>query len=68
MVGASRKSFIGRITGAPAPGRSFGTAAAVALSAAGGAHIHRVHDVKEMREASAVAACIAAGAAEEERR
>lgn len=47
LVGVSRKSFIGRVTGDADPkgaGRLFGTMAAVALAAAGGACIVRVHD------------------------
>lgn len=48
-VGTSRKSFIGRITGKDDPAdRIFGTAATVALCAAAGVSIVRVHDVAEM--------------------
>ncbi|KAI9799488.1 MAG: trifunctional dihydropteroate synthetase [Piccolia ochrophora] len=51
LVGASRKGFIGKITGvAEAKERSWGTAAAVAAAVAGGADIVRVHDVKEMSQ------------------
>ena len=51
LVGTSRKSFIGKITGQADPAkRLFGTAATVALSVAAGASIVRVHDVKEMAE------------------
>ena len=50
MIGASRKSFIGHITGRPASERKFGTAASVAVAITRGAHIIRVHDVKEMAE------------------
>lgn len=50
MVGPSRKSFIGKITGATESGRAFGTAAAVAIAVANGADIVRVHDVREMRQ------------------
>jgi dihydropteroate synthase len=47
LVGPSRKSFIEAVTGEPlAGGRPFGTAAAVAWSAANGAAIVRVHDVR----------------------
>lgn len=49
LVGVSRKSFIGKITGHPVEDRAFGTAAAVALAIAAGADIVRVHDVAEMR-------------------
>ena len=51
LVGTSRKSFIGRITGKEKPAdRLFGTAATVALCAAAGISIVRVHDVAEMRD------------------
>lgn len=61
LVGTSRKSFIGKILDAPPDGRLLGTAASVALAVARGAHVLRVHEVKQMREAAAVAASIAAG-------
>ncbi len=49
LVGTSRKSFIGSITGKEKPSeRIFGTAATVALCAAAGVSIVRVHDVAEM--------------------
>jgi len=63
VFGPSRKSFIGALTGSPAPERRFGTAAAVAAAVLSGAHVLRVHDVKEMREVVQVAAAIR-GAAE----
>ncbi len=48
-IGASRKAFIGKLTGKDEPtGRIFGTAATVALCAAAGVSIVRVHDVAEM--------------------
>ncbi len=50
LVGPSRKSFIGHMTGLQPEDRIFGTAASVALCACKGAHILRVHDVKEMRQ------------------
>jgi dihydropteroate synthase len=50
LVGPSRKSFIGHMTGLLPEERIFGTAASVALCACKGAHILRVHDVKEMRQ------------------
>jgi dihydropteroate synthase len=55
MVGVSRKSFVGQITGKPAHERLFGTAAAVAACVAGGASAVRVHDVGEMRDVVRVA-------------
>ena len=48
LLGVSRKSTIGRVLGLPVDERVEGTAAAVAMSVAGGADIVRVHDVKEM--------------------
>ncbi len=49
LIGTSRKSFIGKLTGREKPGeRIFGTAATVALCAAAGVSIVRVHDVAEM--------------------
>ncbi|WP_224982661.1 dihydropteroate synthase [Geomonas agri] len=50
LVGPSRKSFIGAITGRDGGDRIFGTAAAVALSIVHGATIVRVHDVAAMRD------------------
>jgi dihydropteroate synthase len=48
LIGPSRKSFIGKTLDLPAGERLEGTAAAVALSIAGGADVVRVHDVKAM--------------------
>ncbi len=49
LVGTSRKRFIGELTGKDNPSeRIFGTAATVALCAADGVSIVRVHDVDEM--------------------
>jgi dihydropteroate synthase len=58
LVGTSRTSFIGGLTGLPVERRAFATAASVALSIAGGADIVRVHDVAEMVAAVAVADAI----------
>ena len=61
LVGTSRKGFIGKTlaskAGKPAPPeeRVWGTAATVTASILGGAHIVRVHDVKEMALVSRVA-------------
>ncbi len=51
LVGPSRKSFIGTITGLPVNERLEGTIAAVTVAVMNGAHIVRVHDVKECRRA-----------------
>ncbi len=48
LIGTSRKSFIGRILGAPPEARLMGTAASVAIGIANGADIVRVHDVAQM--------------------
>lgn len=48
VVGPSRKSFIGKVLELPVGERLMGTAAAVAACVLGGAHVVRVHDVKEM--------------------
>lgn len=45
LVGASRKSFLGAVSGAPPEQRLPGSLAAAARAAAGGAAILRVHDV-----------------------
>jgi dihydropteroate synthase len=52
LVGPSRKDFL---THATVEETRFATAAAVAASILGGAHIVRVHDVREMRAAADVA-------------
>jgi dihydropteroate synthase len=62
VFGPSRKAFLGRITGKEAPGRIFGTAASVAFAASLGAHILRVHDVKEMKEIVQVVSAVREGA------
>ena len=55
LVGPSRKSFIGKVLDLPADQRLEGTAAAVTACILRGAHIVRVHDVKEMKRVSMVA-------------
>jgi dihydropteroate synthase len=55
VVGPSRKSFIGAALGdLPVDERLEGTAAAVAVMAFNGAHVVRVHDVKEMARVARV--------------
>lgn len=59
LVGTSRKTFIGKLTGKENPAeRIFGTAAAVALCAASGVSIVRVHDVAEMADVMKVVKAI----------
>lgn len=49
LLGSSRKSFVGKITGVPKPQeRIWGTAATVVSAVQGGADIVRVHDAVEM--------------------
>jgi dihydropteroate synthase len=60
MVGPSRKSFIGRITGAPPDQRIFGTVASVVVAVLRGAHIVRLHDVREVAQAIKVTDSIVA--------
>jgi dihydropteroate synthase len=54
VLGASRKSFIGRLTGAPAGDRLPGSLASALLGAGQGADVLRVHDVAATRQALAV--------------
>ena len=59
LVGASRKSFLGKITGSDGPkDRLFGTVATSVMAYERGATLFRVHDVRPNREALAVAAAI----------
>ncbi len=59
LVGASRKMFIGKITGVEeAADRVFGTVATTVLAYEKGATLFRVHDVRANREALAVAEAV----------
>jgi dihydropteroate synthase len=58
LLGTSRKSTIGKLTGRSVDAREFGTAATVALAAAAGIDIVRVHDVAEQRDVVRVADAI----------
>jgi dihydropteroate synthase len=55
VIGVSRKSFLGEITGGPATERLEGTLAAESVAVSRGADVLRVHDVKEGRRAADVA-------------
>jgi dihydropteroate synthase len=58
LVGASRKSFIGRLSkGEPADRRLPGSLAAALAAVARGAHILRVHDVAETAQALRIWEC-----------
>ena len=61
LVGPSRKSFIGAVTGQPPDERLMGTAAAVAAVVMAGADAVRVHDVAQLRPAVQVADAIHRG-------
>lgn len=55
LVGLSRKSFIGKLTGADVPAdRLYGSLAAASAAVFGGAHILRVHDIRPHRQLCAV--------------
>jgi dihydropteroate synthase len=62
LMGASRKSFIGRIDGSSADDRLGGSIAAALWSAQAGADILRVHDVSETFQAVKVWEAMAGGA------
>lgn len=55
MIGVSRKSFVGQLTGSPAQERLEGSIAAAVLAVREGADIVRVHDVPETVKALEVA-------------
>ena len=55
VIGASRKRFIGALTGRPEQDRVAGTVAVDVLAFERGAHMFRVHDVAPTRDALAVA-------------
>jgi dihydropteroate synthase len=59
LVGPSRKRFIGSILGLPEDQRVEGTIGAVAWAVARGAHVVRVHDVREVVRAVRVLDAIA---------
>jgi len=58
VVGASRKSFLAAVDGAPPAERLGGSVAASLVAAARGAAIVRVHDVREVRQALRVTALL----------
>lgn len=58
VIGASRKSFIGRLTGKPADQRLGGSVAAAVLAAMNGADVIRVHDVSDTVSALMVSRAI----------
>lgn len=58
LVGTSRKSFIGNVTGLRVDERLEGTIASIAIAVMNGANIVRVHDVKECKKAVQIADAI----------
>jgi dihydropteroate synthase len=58
LVGPSRKSFIGKVSGAPVGDRLAGTLAAVTACVLAGVELLRVHDVGPARQAALVAAAL----------
>ncbi len=58
LVGTSRKYFIGAVTGAAVGDRLPGSIASNVIAYLNGARILRVHDVRETRDAIAIAAAI----------
>lgn len=54
LVGTSRKSFIGSITGKDVGSRTLGTAASVSAAILNGADIVRVHDIADMKDVVSV--------------
>ncbi len=55
VIGASRKSFVGAVTGGEPRERIEGTAAAVTAAILNGCRIIRVHDVSQMKKVAAMA-------------
>lgn len=58
LIGASRKSTIGKLTGGDPADRIYGTAATTALAIAAGIDVVRVHDVSPARDVVRVADAI----------
>lgn len=61
LLGASRKSFIGRVLNLPVDDRLEGSVAVAVAAALAGAHIVRVHDVRATARAVRMADAIRAG-------
>jgi len=59
VVGASRKSFIGKLTGCAVDERLAGSLAALVFCVCKGAGVMRVHDVKESKQAILMAMALA---------
>jgi len=61
VVGASRKSFLGKIDGSDVDDRLGGTIAASIFAAAEGADVLRIHDVAEVAQAMKMAGAVLVG-------
>jgi len=61
LIGLSRKSFLGKLTGREVGDRLCASIAALSFCVARGAHVMRVHDVKESCDAVEVAARLRGG-------
>jgi len=61
LIGTSRKSFLGRLTGRPVDQRSAGAIATNVLAYERGARVFRVHEVAPVRDALTVAAATVTG-------
>ncbi len=61
MIGTSRKSFLGRLTGRPVDQRLAGTIATMVLAYERGAQLFRVHDVAPVHDALTVTAATVRG-------
>lgn len=68
LVGVSRKSMVGALTGRAVDGRLAGSIAAALAAAARGARVLRVHDVRETVDALKVWDAIEAGAPRQDER
>jgi dihydropteroate synthase len=64
LVGTSRKSFLGRLTGRETPDRLAATLASVTAAVLAGAHVVRVHDVAPAVDAVRVADAVLAARGE----
>ena len=62
LAGWSRKSALGAVTGLDAPQRTIPSVAAAVLAAERGAHVLRVHDVRETVQALKILAAVQAAA------
>jgi dihydropteroate synthase len=61
VIGTSRKSFLGRLTGRPEREREAGTVATNVMAYERGASVFRVHDVRATADALKVAAATVTG-------